>query len=77
VLTLPTGIICSSSKETKMNEQETIFPEFLTYTLPTQPTSWHKGPGVLLGDAVHAISPSSGQGASMALEDAEILARCL
>lgn len=56
---------------------ETTFPDFPTYTLPTQPTTWHKGPVVLLGDAVHAISPSSGQGASMALEDAVVLAKCL
>jgi 2-polyprenyl-6-methoxyphenol hydroxylase-like FAD-dependent oxidoreductase len=56
---------------------ETTFPYFASYALPTQPTSWHKGPVVLLGDAAHAISPSSGQGASMALEDAAILAKCL
>jgi 2-polyprenyl-6-methoxyphenol hydroxylase-like FAD-dependent oxidoreductase len=56
---------------------ETIFPEFLNYTLPSQPAAWHKGPVVLMGDAVHAISPSSGQGASMALEDAVVLAKCL
>jgi 2-polyprenyl-6-methoxyphenol hydroxylase-like FAD-dependent oxidoreductase len=56
---------------------ETIFPDFPTYTLPTQPAVWHKGPIALLGDAVHAISPSSGQGASMALEDALVLAKCL
>ena len=55
----------------------TTFPDFLTYTLPVQPTRWHKGPVVLVGDAVHAISPSSGQGASMALENAAILAKCL
>jgi 2-polyprenyl-6-methoxyphenol hydroxylase-like FAD-dependent oxidoreductase len=56
---------------------ETTFPSFASYALPTQPTSWHKGPVVLLGDATHAISPSSGQGASMALENAAILAKCL
>ena len=56
---------------------EEIFPYFLSYTLPTQPASWHKGPVVLLGDAAHAITQSSGQGASMALEDAGILAKCL
>ncbi len=54
-----------------------IFPYFASYALPTQPASWHKGPVVLLGDAAHAISPSSGQGASMALEDAAILAKCV
>ena len=38
---------------------------------------WHKGPLVLLGDAVHAMSPSAGQGASFALEDAVVLAQCI
>jgi len=32
---------------------------------------------VIIGDAAHATSPSSGQGASMAIEDALVLARCL
>ena len=32
---------------------------------------------VLVGDAVNAASPASGQGASMAFEDAVTLARCL
>jgi 2-polyprenyl-6-methoxyphenol hydroxylase-like FAD-dependent oxidoreductase len=32
---------------------------------------------IVIGDAAHAPSPSSGQGASMALEDAVILAKCL
>jgi 2-polyprenyl-6-methoxyphenol hydroxylase-like FAD-dependent oxidoreductase len=32
---------------------------------------------VIIGDAAHAPSPSSGQGASMAAEDAVILAKCL
>jgi 2-polyprenyl-6-methoxyphenol hydroxylase-like FAD-dependent oxidoreductase len=35
---------------------------------------WHAGRLVVLGDAVHAPAPSSGQGASMALEDAVALA---
>jgi 2-polyprenyl-6-methoxyphenol hydroxylase-like FAD-dependent oxidoreductase len=38
---------------------------------------WHRGRMVLIGDAVHAPSPSSGQGASLAVEDAIQLARCL
>jgi FAD-dependent urate hydroxylase len=46
------------------------------HDVPTAPT-WHKGPAVLIGDAVHATSPSSGQGASMAIEDAIVLAKCL
>jgi 2-polyprenyl-6-methoxyphenol hydroxylase-like FAD-dependent oxidoreductase len=56
---------------------EETFPYFPSYALPKQPASWHEGSVVLMGDAAHAISPSSGQGASMALEDAAILAKCL
>ncbi|MFI6297943.1 FAD-dependent monooxygenase [Nonomuraea sp. NPDC050790] len=46
------------------------------YDLPPVPT-WHKGRVVLTGDAAHATSPSAGQGASQAIEDAIVLARCL
>ncbi|WP_433369542.1 FAD-dependent oxidoreductase [Actinoplanes sp. CA-142083] len=38
---------------------------------------WHSGRVVLAGDAAHAVAPSSGQGASMAIEDAVVLGRCL
>jgi len=38
---------------------------------------WHRGRMVLVGDSAHAPSSSSGQGASMALESAVELARCL
>lgn len=38
---------------------------------------WHRGRLVLVGDAVHATSPSAGQGASLALEDSIVLARHL
>lgn len=47
-----------------------------TYDLPHIPTWWHDRT-VLVGDAVHAPSPSSGQGTAMALEDAVVLARAL
>jgi FAD-dependent urate hydroxylase len=47
-----------------------------TYDLPKVPT-WHRGPMVVIGDAAHATSPSSGQGASMAIEDGVVLARSL
>ena len=46
------------------------------YDMPSVPT-WHRGPMIIVGDAAHATSPSSGQGASMAIEDAVVLARCL
>jgi 2-polyprenyl-6-methoxyphenol hydroxylase-like FAD-dependent oxidoreductase len=38
---------------------------------------WHRGRVVLTGDAVHAPSNSSGQGASLSIESAIELARCL
>jgi FAD-dependent urate hydroxylase len=47
-----------------------------TYDLPKVPT-WHRGTMIVIGDAAHATSPSSGQGASMAIEDAVVLATCL
>ncbi len=46
------------------------------YDMPSVPT-WHRGPMIIIGDAAHAAAPSSGQGASMAIEDAVVLARCL
>jgi 2-polyprenyl-6-methoxyphenol hydroxylase-like FAD-dependent oxidoreductase len=38
---------------------------------------WYRGRMVLVGDAVHAPSNSTGQGASLAMESAIQLARCL
>jgi 2-polyprenyl-6-methoxyphenol hydroxylase-like FAD-dependent oxidoreductase len=47
-----------------------------THDLQRVPT-WHRGPMVIVGDAAHAPSPTSGQGASMAAEDGVVLAQCL
>ena len=47
-----------------------------THDLPHVPR-WHRDRLVLVGDALHAPSPSSGQGASLAAEDAVVLARHL
>ena len=46
------------------------------FDMPAVPR-WHAGPMVITGDAAHATSPSAGQGASLAIEDAIVLAKCL
>jgi 2-polyprenyl-6-methoxyphenol hydroxylase-like FAD-dependent oxidoreductase len=46
------------------------------HDIPSLP-SWSAGRTVLIGDAAHAVAPHSGQGASMALEDAQYLAKLL
>lgn len=47
-----------------------------TYDLGHVP-AWHRGHMVVIGDAAHAPTPTSGQGASMAAEDGVILAKAL
>src|SRR3989442_10218978 len=54
----------------------TIFRGWNTYDFPTVPR-WHRDRMIIVGDAPHAASPASGQGASMAIEDAVVLAKCL
>lgn len=46
------------------------------YNIPHLPT-WHRGLVCLIGDAAHAISPHAGQGATIAIEDSVVLAKCL
>ncbi|OLF05901.1 FAD-dependent oxidoreductase [Actinophytocola xinjiangensis] len=53
-----------------------LFTGWNTYDFPTVPT-WHRDRLIIIGDAAHATSPSAGQGASMAIEDAVVLAKCL
>ncbi|MBO9535739.1 FAD-dependent monooxygenase [Herbaspirillum sp.] len=50
-----------------------IYPVFDMPELP----AWSSGRVVLLGDAAHAVGPDAGQGASMAIEDALVLAAAL
>ncbi len=55
---------------------EHIFAGWSTYDFPKVPV-WHRDRMIIVGDAAHATSPASGQGASMALEDAVTLGKCL
>jgi 2-polyprenyl-6-methoxyphenol hydroxylase-like FAD-dependent oxidoreductase len=55
------------------DRQLAVYP---IHDLPTVP-NWHRGRLLLTGDAAHATSPSSGQGAAMAIEDALVLGKCL
>jgi 2-polyprenyl-6-methoxyphenol hydroxylase-like FAD-dependent oxidoreductase len=49
---------------------------WIIHDLPPLPT-WHRGPLCLVGDAAHATAPHGAQGASLALEDAIVLAKSL
>jgi FAD-dependent urate hydroxylase len=55
-------------------------PEIMTaspvHAIPHLPT-WHDRRMIVIGDAAHAPSPSSGQGASLSIEDGVVLAICL
>ncbi len=46
------------------------------YDMPSL-AEWSNGRVALIGDAAHATSPHVGQGASLAMEDAAVLAKCL
>jgi 2-polyprenyl-6-methoxyphenol hydroxylase-like FAD-dependent oxidoreductase len=46
------------------------------HDVPSLPR-WSVGRTIIIGDAAHAVAPHSGQGASMALEDAQYLAKLL
>ncbi|WP_216211791.1 FAD-dependent oxidoreductase [Amycolatopsis aidingensis] len=53
-----------------------VYRPWPTYDFPSVP-NWYRDRMIIIGDAAHATSPASGQGASMAMEDAVTLARCL
>ena len=46
------------------------------HSIPHLPT-WHNDHMIVIGDAAHAPTPTSGQGASLSIEDAVVLAQCL
>ncbi|MGO4613466.1 FAD-dependent oxidoreductase [Nocardia sp. 2YAB30] len=56
--------------------EDAFVPAFNQYDMPTV-AHWHTDNMVIVGDAAHAVASSSGQGVSMAVEDAVTLAVCL
>src|SRR5690625_2690599 len=54
-------------------EELFVYPIYETPSLQ----QWHQNRVCLIGDAAHATAPHIGQGGSLALEDAVVLARCL
>ncbi|KAL8635735.1 MAG: hypothetical protein Q9228_006804 [Teloschistes exilis] len=52
---------------------DSVYPTYITPELPT----WQTRGLVLVGDAAHAMQPSSGQGAAQGLEDAQVLSMLL
>jgi 2-polyprenyl-6-methoxyphenol hydroxylase-like FAD-dependent oxidoreductase len=50
-----------------------LFPVTPIHAMPHLPV-WHRGRMIVVGDAAHAPSPTSGQGASLSIEDAVVLA---
>ena len=57
-----------------------LLPSQARYFSPIEemaPGPWVKGRVVLIGDAAHAVAPNMAQGASMAMEDALVLAEIL
>lgn len=59
-----------------INASKEIQPGFSTYDYPSVPV-WHRGRIAIIGDAIHAVAPSAGQGVAMAAEDAVVMAKCL
>jgi FAD-dependent urate hydroxylase len=53
-----------------------IMPMSPVHSIPHLPT-WYQGRMIVTGDAAHAPSPTSGQGASLSIEDGLVLAKCL
>lgn len=53
-----------------------IMPMTPIHSIPHLP-HWHNERMIVVGDAAHAPSPRSGQGASLSIEDGVVLAKCL
>ena len=71
----PFGGLTGRIRDKYINDSSTIV--FRPEEWLIAPAPWHRGRLVLMGDAVHAITPHMGQGAAQAIEDAVVLADCM
>ena len=60
----------------RLIQSATEMIDIAIHDIPSLP-AWSAHRTILIGDAAHAVAPHSGQGASMALEDAQSLASLL
>jgi 2-polyprenyl-6-methoxyphenol hydroxylase-like FAD-dependent oxidoreductase len=59
---------------------DTLGPDSAMHVAPIEEVTldqWSAGPVLLIGDAAHATSPNTAEGAAMALEDGLVSAECL
>lgn len=68
----PYGGITARIRERHLHDPEAVVFRPEEYLIAARP--WHRGRIVLLGDAVHTVTPHLGQGAAQAIEDAIVLA---
>ncbi|MFJ3143857.1 FAD-dependent monooxygenase [Streptomyces halstedii] len=71
----PFGGLAGRIRDTYINDSAQIV--FRPEEWLIAPAPWHNGRIVLIGDAVHAVTPHLGQGAAQAIEDGVVLAECL
>ena len=68
----PFGGLTGRIRDTYIDDPAAIVFRPEEYLIAAAP--WHRGRVVLLGDAVHSVTPHLGQGAAQAIEDGVILA---
>jgi 2-polyprenyl-6-methoxyphenol hydroxylase-like FAD-dependent oxidoreductase len=68
----PYGGVTARVRENYLNDPDEIVFRPEEYLIA--PAPWHRGRIVLIGDAVHTVTPHLGQGAAQAIEDAVVLA---
>ncbi len=87
----PTALVASTPQEAVLSMMDGWHPDLRALIEQSDPDNstqlsirvvqpgerWAPGPVTLLGDAIHATSPTGGNGANTALRDADLLRRCL